>query len=287
MNIAKRTKGMLLLKKQLMNNDFSSFAGLEYSQFTGRYYAPKVEPACFKEPYNLLPVVASGAGQSFAIANLPDYPMSCDALMDNNGVYIVPTLDFDFTPGATLLSVSAYLQAGNLLELLASPNPNSSARAREYYYFVTDNGANQRIVGLPIFEDYTGTANFNVTQNGVLLTPVTDFSYITNVLTIFAYLQTDDIVGILPAAMLSVPTASVPSFTIAVTNSGAGQTFKNANFLRYTRSSDAIVTLNGLNLQPDVSPNAYDFSIATQTLTINPYVEQGSSITVLCNTQSC
>lgn len=278
-----------------MSNDFPSFAGLQYSGFTGKYYLPKVEPACFKEPYYLIPVQYDGAGQSFIVATLPDYPMSCDAVADNNGVYMVPTLDFDFPPGSNTLTVAAYLQATNQLELLALPNPNSSTRTREYYYIVTADGANQQIVDLPYFSDYLNTQNFNLTQNGVLLTPVADYSYAPNVLTIFAFLQTGDILGILPAAKLSIPAAAVPSFTIAVTSSGANQTFMNANLERYTKSSDAIVTLNGINLQPNTATVIADFSISSPNsaapdvvqLNITPYIEQGSSITVLCNTQSC
>ena len=280
-----------------MDNDVP-FSGLQYSGFTGKYYAPTVEPACYKEPYYLIPVPTAASGQAFAIPTLRDYPMSCDALMDNNGVFLVPTLDFDFPIGSEILTVSAYLQTGNQLELLSSPNPASSVRTGEYYYIVSVDGANQQIAGLPIFPEYLNTQNFNITINGVLTVPRLDFEYESNVLTILAYLQAGDIVGILPAAQLSRAAESVPSVTFFVTQSGSFQTFIGDAIPRYLKSSDAIVTLNGINLQPSVSPNTSDFSITNPTLSspgapdvlqlfINPYIEQGSTITILCNTQSC
>ena len=280
-----------------MGNDVP-FSGLQYSGFTGSYYAPKAEPLCFKEPYYLLKITIDAAGQSFTVPTLTDYLMSCDAVMDYNGVYLVPTLDFDFPADSTLLVVSAYLEEDALLELLASPNPSSSVRTSEYYYIVDADGANQQLSNFRVFADYLNTQNFNLTLNGVLLTPLIDFSYVTDVLTIIAYMSVGDILGILPAAKLTRPSASVPAITFSVTQSGAFQNFADINIARYTRTSDAIVTLNGINLQPSVSPDVFDFSIANPTLSspgkpdvlqlfITPYIELGSSITILCNTQSC
>jgi hypothetical protein len=238
-----------------------------------------------KLPYHLLSVTNSGTKELFAVDGLSDYMLSCDMIMDQNGIFYTPSYDYDFasTPGNII--VYGFLQSGDLLEILATTNPNSLSWARELYFFAQQSGANQAFNALFVLPDYSNTTNFNISKNGVLLEPGVDFNFSAGVLTFSAYLSMGDVIGIMPAAKLST-LAAVPSFNFDVPSSGSGQSFSNSLLTNYTTTSDALVTLNGVNLQPDTLNTTADFAIFGSNLTIHPYISSGSFITVLCAAKS-
>lgn len=260
-----------------------------YSPLVGAvvpYAAPTPAPTCWKEPYERLTIVANGANQRFNVASLAAYPSVCDTLLSLNGAFF-DAYDSRFTSDSyiTNFMVNAYLSIGDDLAFQPITNSLQPYWLSEFYWTVPANGAGQ-IYSDPTLSPYYGARNLgntNISNNGVTLIPGQDYSWNGAAIVFNSYLQQGDVIGILPTCGKSYPnTPEIDNIVFSASSSGANKTFTNLFLANYTAANQAIVTLNGFTLDPQL-----EFTLSGPVLTIIPYINSGDNIVVLANSRPC
>lgn len=244
-------------------------------------------PANWKQQYYAIPIDSAGSEQGFQIPNLrTNYDMECDALLQFNGVFLHPN-DYAF--------IVNDLDVNFVLHFFCTPSdwvsfePILSAKQpwwlQEFYWDIENSGANQIYFDRSLSKGRDTRTNFNtnLSKNGVLMSPLEDYSYQEGVgITISAYLLAGDTVGILPTcAGRLTGTPLVPIMQFSTTKNAANQTFINPLLAQYVRSDDLILVKDGVVLQPTT-----DYALAGSTLTVNAYMRAFTELIVLANARS-
>lgn len=240
----------------------------------------QVEPVCPKNTYKAFVAPVSGVNQVFSAPVDNTITMACDTLLDHNGVFMLPDLEYTASSVGNIYTVLDYLVMGDQLDSLATTDPDSIKYTREFYIIVDTTGANQ-VISHPWLEDHASVNDLNCTINGIALVPTVDFAFVGGSIQVFAYMSAGDWFGVLPSAKLTY-TGTVPQLTFLTTVSTNNQMFTNASLSAYTKAEDLILTSNGVFLQPTT-----DYTLSGSTITVIPFLLSNTYLTVFANVASC